>query len=408
MSRQVSVGTKIVRAALPIVVLAAGIAVFAMLLASKPDAKKADTDVRGALVEVMPAVAAKHTVEVFAQGTVLPARTVVVQPEVAGRIVWHSDNLVPGGRVAAGETLVRLDAREYQLALRQQEAAVDRAELELELEVGRKRVAEREWELLGDDGAGGGDKGALALREPQLRTAKVAVDAANSGLDRAKLNVSRTVLKAPFNAFVRSESVEQGQLVGPQTPLATLVGTDQFWVQVSVPVEQIGRVQVPGFNAPEGAGSTAEVWQDLGGERVQRTGRLVRVLGELDPFGGMARILVEIDDPFGLRAGAPSTPLLLGAFVNVRLSAGEVDGAIELPRVAIHDGDHVYVMTADDRLEIRAVQIGWRFPDRVLVTGGLQPGERVITSRLGNPIDGMHLRVNTTPDAGTTVKAEAR
>ena len=162
-----------------------------------------------------------HAIVVHAQGSVMPAQQVVLQPEVGGRILWRSDNLVPGAIVRAGEPLVRIDASNYQLALRTQEAQVNRAELDLQLEASRKEVAQREWQLLAaQTGEGARAPNPLAIRDPQMKTAQVSVEAAKSALDSAKLNVSRTALVSPFNAFVQRAAADRGQLVSPGSQVA--------------------------------------------------------------------------------------------------------------------------------------------------------------------------------------------
>ena len=103
----------------------------------------------------------------------------------------------------------------------------------------------------------------------------------------------------------------------------------------------------------------------------------------------MARLLVTIENPLGQRG---DLPLLLGSFVDVAIGAQPIDNAIRLPRVALRNGRNVYVMNDEDLLEIRDVQIAWTEPDAVLVTNGLQPDERVVTSRISTPVPNMLLR----------------
>ncbi|RMH45265.1 MAG: efflux RND transporter periplasmic adaptor subunit [Deltaproteobacteria bacterium] len=387
-----TLGSRIRRVVVPVAIFAAGIAVFAALKATKPAPKKKEVDDRGPLVEVVTVNRVDRAVQVRANGRVIPARVAAVSPEVSGRIVWQNPHLVPGGRVRKGEPLIRIDKRDYELAVRQFEANVDQAELQLQIERSRKKVAEREWALLGEADA---EDATLALREPQLRTAKVAVDAARSGLEKAKLAVERTVVRAPFNALVRSEQAEVGQLAGPQSPIATLVGTDAFWVEVAIPIDNVPRIRVPGVNAggPDD-GAPARIVQQVGERQVTRAGRVVRLLGDLDPTGGMARVLVEIRDPLGIDSTeAEPLPILIGAYVDVFVDAGTIDGAVAVPRVALRDGDHVFVVDRDGRLRVRDITIAWREPEEVLVTAGLDAGDRVIVSRISDPIPGMRVRV---------------
>lgn len=397
---------KIIRVALPILVLAAGIGAFKYMKSKKPSAGKVERKNYGTLVEVIEAKSGRQLVSFEAQGTVVPAQQILLAAEVGGRVQWMNDKLIPGGRFAKGEQLVRIDSRDYKLAMQQQFAQVDRASTELELEKSRKAIAEREWQILGQGkDAGGG----LALREPQLRTAEVALEAARSGLERAKLSVGKTNLAAPFNALVQTKNVDIGQLVGPAAPIAALVGTDAFWVQVSIPVERLTWIQVPGLGGAT-EGSAAKVSQRVGGELIVREGRVVRLLGDLDPAGRMARVLVEIIDPLGLNQAAdaanpPKLPLLLGSYVTVEIAGRELDNIVELPREALRDGDSIYVMTADNTLEYRDVEVIWRRPKSVLTTGGLADGTKVVVSPVPAPVEHMLLRTVDMPNGGAAPPA---
>lgn len=385
-----------VRALLPVAILAAGALVAYALVHTRSEPPREPREEVSALVEVVVAEMRAHEVEVRASGSVTPARQVALTPEIAGRVVWISDKLVPGGRFEEGEVMVRLDARDHELAVRQQRAEVDRARTELEIERGRASVAEREWEIFAeDDGAHDGD-GALALREPQLRTARAAVEGAESGLERARLNVRRARLKAPFNALVIERNVDVGQHAAPGAPVATLVGTDEFWVRTSIPIRELGWIDVPGVGGVgEGEGSPARVRHRFGSEETVREGRVIKLLGDVDPAGRMARVLVALEDPYGLADSGgerPGIPLLAGSYVDVEILADEVPAAVEIPRIALRDDRRVFTMDDGDRLEVRDVSVIWRDRDSVLVGSGLEDGDRVVVSPLPAPVEGMKLR----------------
>jgi hypothetical protein len=150
--------------------------------------------------------------------------------------------------------------------------------------------------------------------------------------------------------------------------------------------------------AGESAGGT---WQ----------GTVLRVLGDLDPIGAQARVLVEIPDPLGLASGA--RPLLLNAFVEVTFEGGAAEPAADalvavtrIPRKALREGDKVWVLAPDDTLTIRAVEVVLREAGHVLVGEGLKAGERVIVSRLAAPLPGMQLRLPAPSDARAAPAAE--
>jgi len=366
-----------------VVVLAAAGAF--VLIATKKEPPRAEKPPEGILVEVIEVVGGDHEVDLHAKGTVVPAKEVVLQPEVSGRVVWQSPELVVGGRFDAGDPILRLDPRDYQLAVESFRSEVNRARLELRLEARRGEVAKREWSSFGDIEASD-DQRALAQREPQLQAAKLALRAAQSSLKKAELDLARTTLRAPFNAMVVSESVDPGQLVTQQTSVARLVGTDEFHVQVSVPISALRTMRVRTEDSP---GSEVELAQHVGQETIRRTGEVIRQLADLDPGGAMARILVSIPNPLGK---ADELPLLLGSFVDVAVAAAPIRDAVRVPRAALRNGQEVYVMNDDDLLEIRTVQIAWSEPDHVLVTAGLEPHEKIVVSRIPTPIPNMLLR----------------
>jgi RND family efflux transporter MFP subunit len=390
-------GKEILRRLLPLVIIAVGVLGAWWLVANRPRAQREQVEPIPPLVQVLEAKRSSEPVTVVAMGTVVPAKRVVLQPEVSGRIVTQSPQLQPGGLFKAGDVILRIDPRDYETAVKQQEAAVERAHLEVEIEKGRQVIAEREWKLLEEDISLDGASQNLALRRPQQKNARVALEAAESMLEQAKLQLERTTVYAPFNAVVKEEFVDEGQLVNPQTQLATLIGTDRFWVQVSVPVD---RLQWMAFSdAGKDEGFNVRVVQEVSADtRIELPGRLVRLLGDLDPVGRMARVLVEIEDPLGLKdkKNPERVPLMLGAYVRVEMEGRRAEEVFRVPRTAIREGDQVWIANEEDRLEVRPVEVFWRSKDTVLIRHGLREGDRVVTDTIPLPIPNMKLRVEGT------------
>ncbi len=376
------------QALVAVLVLLGGIGVSAVLLATRTEPEKAPRVDRGALVKTWPAEMRSERYTVPAQGVVTPARSVVLQPQVGGRVVEISDALVPGGLVQAGELLFRIEPDDYELAVEQARTRLAEAEARLSLERGRRRVAEREWRLFADERDEAADP-SLALREPQLAVAEAAVAAAEARLRQAELNLERTRVTAPFNALVLGENVDPGQTLSPQSQAATLAGTDRAWVRAAVPVDRLGALELPDEEGR--GGSTVEIRYDSGAATVVRRGALLRLLGDLDPAGRLARVLIGLDDPLALETDG--LPLLFDSYVDVEIESDRVTQVVPLRRGWLHTGDRVYVYGEDGRLDIRRVQVGWRQPDRVMVTGGLAAGELVVISPLASPVPGMKLRL---------------
>lgn len=370
---------------LSVAVIVASVAIAIVLVATKPEPPRAEKPMEGTLVEVLRVESSRHAVELHAKGTVVPAMEIMLQPEVSGRVVWQSDELVSGGRFEKDEPILKIDPRDYQLAVESFRSQVRQARLDYTLEKRRGEVAKREWNSFGETDATD-EQRALAQREPQLEATKLQLKAAESALKKAELDLKRANLRAPFNAMVVSESVDVGQLINSQMTVARLVGTDEYHVQVSVPVAALRTIRPRRGDTP---GSATTVTQRVGQGVIERRGEVIRQLPDLDPGGAMARILVRIEDPLG---DDRELPLLLGAFVDVAAEAEPIENAIRVPRLALRNGNQVYVMNDDGLLEIRDVGIAWSEPDSVLVTTGLRPGDQLVTSRIAIPVPNMPLR----------------
>lgn len=389
-------GVTLLQVIVPIAIIIGGLAVAAALFSMRPEAGQGDVaevalPVETVTVQVGPAVA-----KVTGTGTVVADQQIVLTPQVGGRITSVSDDLRPGGMVSKGAVLARIDDRDYQLALTQAESQVAQARLNLEIEQSRGKVAEREWALVGEGKSA--SEAPLALRGPQRVNAEQALAATEAGLGSAKLALERTALRAPFDAVVLSEGVDIGQVVGAGTQAAVLVGTRRMRVEVQVPVEALPSLQIPGMGAD--AGSTATVTQQLtrggaGQSAVVRSGQVIGLGGQIDPATRTATVLVGIDAPLGDGSGLP---LLPGAFVDVSLAGRTVDQVIAVPRTGIRDGNIAWVVSPDGRLVKREVQIGWREADSLYVLSGLEAGERVVTSPLSLPIEGMAVREASATD----------
>ncbi len=333
-------------------------------------------------------------------GVVEAAREATLSPELSGRIVYLSPSLVVGGRFSQGEVLLRLDKRDYQIAVRQQKAQVEQAKVELELEKAHGRVAKQEWDLMGSKSG----SGRLASREPQREAAQVKLESARSTLKRAQIDLERTTIRAPFNATVTAESVEIGEIASPGAPVATLVGTDELWVRVSIPVEYLGLLDVPGPGVEQG--SPVRVLQRLGRRgQVEREGRVIRLINQLDAESRTAQVLVEVKRPLDPPPG--ELPLLPGAFVEVEFSGREIPGVVPVPRLAVFEGRHVWVVNASSQLERRELSIAWGDDARVYATEGLADGDRVVVTAPSLALEGMEV-ASEAADGPPQVSAVAR
>jgi len=342
------------------------------------------------IVQTIPLVPKTRSVAVSAFGSVVPSRKVVIKPQVTGQVIWQSESITIGGHVKAGEELIRIDPNDYELALAEVQANFEQARFEREVESGRQVIAKREWDQLQSDLDMEEVNRSLVLREPHLRRAEALMEKAGNDIKIAELNRSRTVITAPFNAMVVEESVEVGQLLSPGSDICELVGTDEFWIQVTLPFSQLKWIRFPEDGGP---GAKAQVILDTGlGESVTWKGTVMRLLGDLDPLGRMARLVVLVTDPLKLRPETESEfPLLLGSFVEAQIDAGQLEDTLTIPRSALREGDQIWVVGDDRLLRILPATVLWSEKETVIISNNVDEGDQLIVSDLQVALPGMEV-----------------
>ncbi len=374
---------------LPALIIVVATAVVGYLMSTSSRAQRSKPVRQARLVEVVEATPQSHTLTIEAWGSVLAARQVTLQSQVAGEVNHTSETFEPGAQVAAGELLLQIDPADYRLAIRQRSADLTKAKAELALEAGKGKVAEQEFALLNQASEPSQVQRRLMLREPQRETARADVSSAEAALAAAELDLARTQIKAPFNALVMERQVNLGTRVTSGANLATLVDTDTFWVELAVPEASLRWLKMP---AGGEAGAKVRLYQEqIWGKGRYREGRVIRLRGDLDEKGRMARLLVAVDDPLALADGELPA-LLLGSFVRAEIVGSELRDVLSLDRGWLRDDNTLWVMDRENKLAIRRLSLLYSGVNEVYVRGGLEAGDRIITSELAVAVAGMPLR----------------
>ena len=375
---------------LSLAVIGAGIAGAAYITKSAPKAQRRPPQKMTPLVQVVRVQPDAHEVIISAMGTAIPAREIVLESQVAGEIVFVHPEFSEGGFLKKGSEVLRIDPQDYNLALTLNQARVKDAESKLKLLEEEAAAALDEWRTLyqgrqKDDS----EPSPLLVKKPQLSAAKAMLTAEKAEVQKAQLNLSRTRIRAPFNAIVRAKNVDIGSQVSGQEKLAELVGTDEYWIQASIPVDRLSWIKIPRNSAE--SGSKVRIFYRNADER---TGRVIKLLAALETEGRIARILVAVKDPLGLTtAGKNQLPLLIGEYVRIEIEGRKLQNVYRIPRAALRDDANLWIVSNDGKLEIRNVEIIWRDTQTVLLRQGLEPGDRLIVSDLPSPINAMPVQI---------------
>ena len=381
-----------IKIVLALAIVGGAVLLYQYQIRTSPRAGRKKPPVQAKLVQVIPVRKDDCPTTVIADGIVMPAQQVSLRPQVAGQIIKLSSDVIPGGIVKAGQDLMQIDHRDYEILAQQRQYDVARALKDFKVEQGNQAVAQQEYELLGE--VISEEDRELVLREPQLASAEAAQASALAALQKAELDLARCDIKAPFNAIIQEKLIDLGATVSLNTNLVTLIGTDEAWIEVKVWVDKLKWLTIPRRNGDSGSSVKIYNTQAWGEDRF-RTGRVLCLAGEIETQGKLTRLLVAVDDPFCLKAENRDLPqLLMGSYISAEVQGRTLSSGFPIQVSHLRENDTaVWIMDDAGRFEIRPVQIAFRGPDRVYVTEGLAENEQLIVTDIAAPVPGMPLRV---------------
>lgn len=384
--------TILLKIALPIAVILAGFAGMQIMVHSRAAPKKEVKESRGALVEVQSVEKRNLPVVVTGTGTVGPGQEASITTQVGGKVTYLAPGFVVGGLFAKGDLLFKIEDTDYRLAIDKAKAALTKAEFDLAMVEGQARVARIEWDRLKLEEKG--EPNPLVLYEPQLKNARANVGSAKAALAQTELDLARTSVFAPFDCLIRSEEIDLGQYVTVGKSVATVAGTGAAEIVVPLPLEELQWLAIP-RKGRNGKGAPAKVKLTVGDRVLTWKGKVVRSLGEVDPRGRMARVVVAVADPYNLEKSRGRDPrdLEIGMFVDVEIAGKELSGVFTIPRSALRDGDTVWTMDEERKLRIKPVTVVRREQDKIIVRDGFEEGDQVVLTNISGAAEGMKLRL---------------
>lgn len=373
--------TTLARTTLLLLVAVGFVAATWQLLYSRPQSTRERPTPPVPLVDVVDSQPRLHPLTLHAAGPVISANELEIRPQVGGRIVELHADFEPGGRIAAGSTLLQIDAEDYRLAVEAAEAEVAKARASIEIEQGRRVVAREELQTLKGSVPIDIASSALALRRPQLDQVQAELAAAENRLQRARLDLQRTRIVLPFDVVVLERTRVGGEVVTAHELIGRVTRADAYWVDLRTQPQLLGRVRVRDGTGP---GSRVQIHND--GDVF--TGEVVRVRPDLAAGSRLGGIIARV--PIDTEA---ARRLLLGSYVDAEIAAGDLAEAVAVPRRAVRDNARVWVVDTGDRLQVRDARVLWEAgQQQLLAKESLLPGDQVVVSRISGLVPGTQVR----------------
>jgi RND family efflux transporter MFP subunit len=380
------------RVIFPIGILAGCIFFAAVLLRSPTVVEDAAPEIIPVSVRVAQVRAESIQLSVESQGKVQASQVASLSAPVAGPVAWISSAMEAGGFVEEGESLLRLESSDYETARARSLAAMQQAQAEsthASNELDRLRE-------LADKRLASDSQLQDAIRMANVNIAKLAD--AQASFQQAELDLDRANIRAPFDAIIQSRDVELGQYVSRAQSVAVLLGATEVEVRVPLAIRQLGFLDVPLGMRGELAGERAPdvILTGLyGGTEYHWSGKLVRTEAVIDANSNTVQTIIRVKQPeanvSSMKKNA-EIPLPIGLYVQATIEGRRVDDLIALPRSVIRNNNQVLVVDAENKMYYRDVEIYRLEEDRVLISGGIFPGEFICTSPIQAVVNGMSVQ----------------
>ncbi len=376
------------RIILCLLILAVGVGGFRVLKNMKKPPQSKEIVEQALPVEVLTMQPANFPVQIKGYGDVVSRTRVVLSAEVSGKITFKRDQLEVGRIVKKAEILVEIDREDYQLDFATAKSLLKILTRDYEIaQAEYKRVSK----LYTNKKVG--SQSTVDKAESKWNGIANQLQQVRQNKERARIKLDRCVIRAPFSGRISMVDIEQDEYVNPGHKMLTLV--DDSALEVVVPMDSRDAAnwlqlnpdskERPGnwFATPKPVVCEL-VWSES--DQVRGTGVVDRIV-RFDPKNRMLFVAVTVNP-----SESTAFPLVEGMFCRVYIPGRVLEQVFLVPRKAVNFTDSVYVVI-DGRLQLRSVEVVREEGDQAIIAAGLQPGDRVITTRLENPLSNSLVRI---------------
>ncbi len=448
--------TRVKRILAVLIPIALGVGATAYMLSTADEAPRRPATETAHPLRVIEAPALELVPRAVGYGLADADRTWRAVARVPGRLIELHPGMRSGGSTAAGDTLLRIDPTDVEIAIAAAEADLDRLQADLDqieveqansesaLEIERESLevvtAEltRFEALLAKDAASAADvqdrrrtqltqrqtvlsiESSMALMPGRRASLKAQIAGAQAALDNARRDLSFCEIKAPFDSFLGELSLELGQYVGSQEQLFELYDAHRVRIDAALPQDEVVRLVDDSVRArivrailnPEqrdellGSLFDVTVSTQVGGMERSWVGRVVGARESLDAETRALRLTVVVEQTPETLFDEAGPPLKRGTYCRIEVRAKPRAGVLVVPRSALRDGA-VFVLDGDSRMTRAHVQVEFTQGELAVIREGLEAGARVVVSPPSPAIRGMLVDPILDEDLALRMRADA-
>ena len=319
-------------------------------------------------------------VNIDSYGTISPRTQSFLVSQVSGQVTDISSKLREGSFFKKGDVLLSIDDRDYLADIKISEANLANAQQALAEEVALSTQAEQDWKNLGYNN----EPSDLVLRKPQQQAAKAQLASAEAALAKTQLMLERTKIIAPYDGRVLNKLIDLGQVTTNNTQIAEIYATDYFEVRLPIKTTDLKFIDLPEIfqdKKVKPSNASVDIFSSLTDSPIPWNGQLVRTESAIDNDARQLHVVAQIDNPFSSEI-IERPPLKIGEYVTAKVEGRLIENTIVIPSKSIYQNTYVYVME-EGILKRREIQTLWQDDSQALIGGGLQAGERLVTTTLG-------------------------
>lgn len=425
-------------------IIAAAVAFVVMQVKSKQAVEHKDVQFPVKTVEVLTVKKIPFRTSAIAYGNVEPATILKAKSEVNGKISYIHPKLKQGGSLPKGTTVLRIETTTFKISLDSSKAGLASSQSSLkQLEVEEKsakrslQIAQKNLNLglvelkrvkslvnkriLARNQLDIENQKVLQLRSTvqdlqgkldsyasKKTSTRAQIKQSKSQVDQSKDTLVRTEVVLPFDARIGSVSVEAGEFVAAGAQLFEALGIEAVEINAQLPIKHVRPLAstMNGNGNPQSAnlqGSTnlqkavarwnleAKVRIVGADQNAVWDGKLLRISESVDPTRDTLGMVVVVEKPYEGVIPGVRPPLIKGMYASVEFLSTPRDMLV-IPRKALHE-NRVYVVSDENTLAIRPIQISYSQGQLVVIKKGLKEGDKIITSDLVPVIEGIKLKL---------------
>lgn len=380
-------------------------------------------------------------------GTVEPDILLDSKAEIAGKITYVHPQLRNGAILQKDTIIIRIEQQDYQLALQQAQASANsnRAQLreiqlqkdnlQTELGIVQKKLQLAKLELsrvqslvnkqsISKSSRDAHQVDVLKLQQEvqklkhqlnslpeQIASAEAALANSESIVETQQRNLDRTIIKLPFNARISELAVDENQYIDKGALLYSAQTTDKILINGQFALQHF-RTLAKDFKAHSAllkeafqSGFSSSIFTQLGLSAKIRLAdqaspfwqaNIERISSQLDPVTRTLGVIVSVDNPYTQIIPGTKPPLMQGMYTEIILQ-GKANTYYMIPRDALHE-NQIFIVNKQNQLERRTVKDPQVQGKMVLLSTGIQAGEKLVVSDLFPAIPGMQLTTTHAAD----------